>query len=117
VTRRRLVIIGLGRVGLACGKAIAASEDLAIAGIVRRPASLIQPLPPPLQAVRVATHPSGIDGIDAALICLPPQLVLETATDQLQHRIPMVESMVPLFARCRAIFVPGSPSTESATAI
>jgi diaminopimelate dehydrogenase len=94
VIRRRLVIVGLGRVGLACGKAIAASEDLAVAGIVRRPASLTQPLPPPLQGMPVATDPSEIDGIDAALICLPPRLVLETATDLLQHRIPIAESAI-----------------------
>jgi len=94
VTRRRLVIVGLGKVGLACGKAIAASEDLAVAGIVRRPTSLAQPLPAPLQRVLVATDPSEIDGIDAALICLPPRLVLEAATDLLQHRIPTVESAI-----------------------
>ena len=35
--RRPLAIIGLGKVGLACGKAIAASDDLAIAAVVRRP--------------------------------------------------------------------------------
>ncbi len=94
MTRRRLVIIGLGKVGLACGKAIAASGDLAVAGIVRRPGSLIQPLPPPLQGVRVASDPSEIDQVDAALICLPPRLVLETATDLLQHRTPIVESAI-----------------------
>jgi hypothetical protein len=32
VKRRRLAIIGLGKVGLARGTAIAASEDLAVAG-------------------------------------------------------------------------------------
>jgi hypothetical protein len=60
VRRRRLAIIGLGKLGIACGKAIAATEDLAIAGIiVRRPASLNQPLPPPLQGARVATDASA----------------------------------------------------------
>ena len=47
--RHPLAIIGLGKVGVACGKAIAATEDLAVAGIVRRSTSLAQPLPPPLQ--------------------------------------------------------------------
>jgi diaminopimelate dehydrogenase len=94
VKRRRLAIIGLGRVGLACGKAITAAEDLAVAGIVRRPSSLNQPLPPPLQGARIATDASEIDAIDAALICLPPRLVLETATDLLQHRVPIVEAAI-----------------------
>ncbi len=92
--RRRLAIIGLGRVGLGCGKAIAATEDLAVAGIVRRPISLSHPLPLPLQGVPIATDPSEIDGIEAALICLPPRLVHETATDLLQHRIPIVEAAI-----------------------
>jgi diaminopimelate dehydrogenase len=101
--RRRLAIIGLGKVGLACGKAIAATEDLAIAGIVRRPVSLNQPLPPPLQAATVVADASEIDAIDVALICLPPPLVLEAATDLLQHRIPIVEAAI-LTSRDRASY-------------
>jgi len=92
--RRQLVIVGLGRVGLACGKAIAASEDLAVAGIVRRATSVAQPLPPPLQAMRVVSHASELDAIDAALICLPPRLVVETAADLLQHKIPIIEAAI-----------------------
>ncbi len=90
--RRRLAIVGLGKVGLACGKAIAATEDFAIAGIVRRPTSLGQPLPPPLRGATVAADASEIGAIDAALICLPPLLVREAATDLLQHGIPVVEA-------------------------
>lgn len=92
--RRRLAIIGLGRVGLACGKAIAASEDFAIAGIVRRAANLARPLPSPLQGTRVVGDASEIDAVDAALICLPPRLVCETATDLLQHKVPIVEAAI-----------------------
>jgi len=92
--RRRLAIIGLGRVGLACAKAIAATEDLGVAAIVRRPASLSQPLPPPLQMAKAVADASEIDAIDAALICLPPRLVRETATDLLQHGVPIVEAAV-----------------------
>jgi diaminopimelate dehydrogenase len=92
--RRRLAIIGLGKVGLACGKAIAASEDLALAGIVRRPASLSKPMPPPLHTAISVAHASEIGTIDAALICLPPALVREAATDLLQHTIPIVEAAI-----------------------
>lgn len=94
VTKRRLAIIGLGKVGLACGKVIVASEDFAIAAIVRREANLSQPLPPPLRAARVVGDASDIEAIDAAVICLPPSLVRETATDLLQHRIPVVEAAI-----------------------
>jgi diaminopimelate dehydrogenase len=100
VRRRRLAIIGFGKIGLACGKAIAGAEDLAVAGIVRRPISLDQALPPPLRGVRLATDVSEINGVEAVLICLPPQLVLESATDLLQHGVPIVEAaIVPLHER------------------
>jgi diaminopimelate dehydrogenase len=92
--RRRLVIVGLGRVGRACGEAIAATEDFTIAGIVRRPQSLGQPLPTALRGVPVATHASELDSFDAALICLPAVLVREAAIDLLQHRIPIIEAAV-----------------------
>jgi hypothetical protein len=77
--RRRLAIIGLGRVGKACGEAIAASEDLSVAGIVRRPQSRHQPLPPSLREAPVALHASELADIDAALICLPAALVRAAA--------------------------------------
>lgn len=92
--RRRLAIVGLGKVGLACGKAITASEDLAVAGIVRRPTSLNHPLPPPLQTAKAVADASEIEAIDAALICLPPRLVRETAADLLQHHVPIVEAAI-----------------------
>lgn len=90
--KRRLAIIGLGRLGKACGEAIAATADLAVAGIVRRPESLNQPLPAALRGALVALHASELGSFDAALICLPTALALEAATDLLQHRLPVVEA-------------------------
>jgi diaminopimelate dehydrogenase len=92
--RRRLAIIGLGRVGRACGEAIAATEDFLVAGIVRRPQSLGEPLPATLRAVPVAPHASELGRCDAALICLPAGLVREAAVDLLQHGIPILEAAV-----------------------
>jgi diaminopimelate dehydrogenase len=92
--RRRLAIVGLGRVGRACGEAIAATEDFAIAGIVRRPESLGQPLPAALAGIPVAPHASELPSFDAALICLPPTLVREAAIDLLQHRTAIVEAAI-----------------------
>jgi diaminopimelate dehydrogenase len=92
--RRRLAIIGLGRVGRACGEAINASEDLAVAGLVRRPESLGRPLPATLREVPVAPHASELGSFDAALICLPAALVREAAVGLLQHRIAIVEAAV-----------------------
>lgn len=90
--RLRLAIIGLGRLGRACCAAIAGTEDLAVAGIVRRPDSLGRPLPVGLPAVPVAAHPSELERIDIALLCLPPGITTEAATMLLQHRIPLVEA-------------------------
>ena len=89
--KRRVAIVGLGRLGKACGEAIAATEDLAHAGIVRRPGSLGLPLPQVLRSVPVAPHASELGSLDAVLISLPTPLVLEAATDLLQHCIPIVE--------------------------
>jgi diaminopimelate dehydrogenase len=90
--KRRVGIIGLGKVGKSCAEAIAATKDLAAAGIVRRRQSLNQPLPQTLRGVSVVTHASELGSVDTALICLPAPLVLEAAKDLLQHRIPIVEA-------------------------
>lgn len=92
--RRRLAIVGLGRVGRACGEAIAATEDLAVAGVVRRPQSLGQPLPAALRGIPVALHASELGSFDAALLCLPAVLVREASVDLLQHRVPIVEAAI-----------------------
>ncbi len=92
--RRRLVIVGLRRVGRACGEAIAATREFSVAGIVRRPQSLGEPLPAALRDVPVAPHPSALGSFDAALICLPAPLVRDAAVDLLQHGTPIVEAAV-----------------------
>ena len=98
--RRRLAIIGLGRVGRACAEAITASDDITVAGVVRRPETRAEPPPPALCGVPAAAHPGELGRIDAALICLPAALVREAALDLLQHRTPIVEAAVlPASAR------------------
>jgi diaminopimelate dehydrogenase len=92
MTRLRLAIIGLGRVGMACATAIATTDDLAIAGIVRRPESLGQPRPDQLRDVPVALHADQLGRLDAALICLPAALVGEAALKLVQHGVPIVEA-------------------------
>ncbi len=90
--RRRLAILGLGRLGQACAAAIRESDDLALVGIVRRPETLLAPRPAHLADIPVVSNPSDIGAVDAALICLPTALVCEAATDLLQHRTPIVEA-------------------------
>ena len=90
----KLAIIGFGRLGRACGEAIAASEDLAVAGLVRRPESLNRPLPEALRDAAVVPHASELGSFDAALICLLTAVALAAAKDLLQHRIPIVEAAI-----------------------
>jgi diaminopimelate dehydrogenase len=90
--RRRLAIVGLGRLGQACARAILESDDLALAGIVRRQDTLLRPRPAQFADIPTVSHPSELDELDAALICLPTALVREAATDLLQHHTPIVEA-------------------------
>ena len=90
--RRRLAIVGLGRLGQACAHAILETDDLALVGIVRRAETARSPLPQPLASFPVVSHPTELGVIDAMLICLPSERVGEVATDLLRHRTPIVEA-------------------------
>lgn len=87
----RLAVIGLGRLGRACAEVILDAEDLALAGVVRRPASLALPLPNSLPNVTAVSHFTELDGVDAAIVCVPTEHAHETIIKLLQHRIPVVE--------------------------
>ncbi len=87
----RLAVIGLGRLGRACAEVILDAEDLALAGVVRRPASLALPLPNSLPNVTAVSHFTELDGVDAAIVCVPTEHALEAIVKLLQHRIPIVE--------------------------
>jgi diaminopimelate dehydrogenase len=89
--RIRVAVIGFGRLGRACAEAILASEDLELAGIARRPEHALSPLPETLGDTPVRAHWTEIPRIDLALICLPPDLIVPTAHEFLQHRKPIVE--------------------------
>jgi diaminopimelate dehydrogenase len=91
VTRLRLAIVGFGRLGQACAQAILKEESITLAGIVRRPERVGEPLPDYLRQVKVADHISGLENVDAALLCVPALHVLGVAHDLMQQRIPVVE--------------------------
>lgn len=94
MARLRLAIIGFGKLGRACAEAIQRDEQLLLAGVVRRVEHCAKPLPPPLQDVTVADHISGLSRIDAALICLPSDMVVGAAHDLLQQGIPIIECAI-----------------------
>jgi diaminopimelate dehydrogenase len=87
----QLAVIGFGRLGRACTAAISDDDQLALAGIVRRPESLTGPLPSHFSKFPVVSHARELARVDAALICVPTREVLATARDLLQHRTPIVE--------------------------
>lgn len=86
----RVAVIGLGRLGMACAEALLDADNLALAGIVRRPASL-GPLSGRLRRIPVAAHVRDLPETDAALLCVPTECVLAVARELLQAKIPIVE--------------------------
>jgi len=87
----RLAVVGYGRVGQVCAELISLSHDLSLAAIVRRPASARGKLPETFRHIPVTTHIGQAKDVDAALICVPTNAVTETASQILQHGIPIVE--------------------------
>ena len=87
----RLAVIGMGRLGRACAEVILDANDLTLAGVVRRPASLALHLPNSLPNVTAVSHFTELDGVDAAIVCVPTEHALEAIIKLLQHRIPIVE--------------------------
>ena len=91
MAKLRLAIVGFGKLGKACAQAIEKDEQLKLVGIVRRPEHCTDELPHQLRGVIVADHISGIDGVDAALLCVPAQQVSGMAHDLMQQGIPVIE--------------------------
>ncbi len=88
--RLQLAVIGPGRLGLACARALLDDEDLALAGIVRRPDSSGE-LPAGLGRHTVVSYVRDLPQVDAALVCVPAQQIAGVARELLQARIPVVE--------------------------
>jgi len=87
----RLAVVGYGRVGQVCTELISLSHDLGLAAIVRRPTSAGAKLPETFRHIPVTTHIGHAKDVDVALICVPTNAVMETASQILQHGIPIVE--------------------------
>lgn len=89
--RLRLVVVGFGRVGQVCAELASASHDLLVAAIVRRSGTAGGQLPETLRKLPVLTHIGQAGDVDGALICVPTDAVRETASQILQHGIPIVD--------------------------
>ena len=71
-----VAIIGWGNVGRGCKRAITESQDLFLAGVVRRPISLITQ-DPALADTRVVSDIKELGKVDVALLCVPAREVQE----------------------------------------
>jgi len=87
----RLAVIGLGKLGEACGRAIMADQQLVLAGIVRRIEHVAEPLPDVFRMIPAVSHVSELSAVDGAIICVPTEHVLQVAHDHLQHGVAIVE--------------------------
>jgi len=72
--------------------AILESDDLALAGIVRRPETLLASRAAALANIPVASHVNELGALDAALICLPSERVGDAARELLRGDTPIVEA-------------------------
>jgi diaminopimelate dehydrogenase len=87
----RLAVVGFGRVGQVCVELISLNHDLSLAAIVRRAASVEGRLPETLRSIPVITHIGQAGDLDAVLLCVPTNTVMETAYQILQHGVPIVD--------------------------
>ncbi len=94
MSRLHLAIIGFGRLGKACAHAILRDEMFHLVGIVRRPERCAEVLAPSLRDVTVADHISELSRVDAALLCLPAEMIVGAAHDLLQQGIPIIECAI-----------------------
>lgn len=90
----QLAVVGFGRVGRVCAELISRSQDLSLAAIVRRAVSASGTLPETLRSVPVVTHIGQVKHVDAALLCVPANVVEELAAQVLQHGIPVVDCVM-----------------------
>lgn len=87
---RRLAILGFGRLGQACARALQGDPELRVVGIVRRPGGGGKPIAG-LSHIPVVAHVRELSDIDAVLLCLPPTMATAAACEVIRLTIPLVE--------------------------
>ena len=111
-----LAVVGFGKLGRACIRAINEDGQSVLAGVVRQHEYVAQKLPAGFESTTIAGHITGLERVDAALICVPTDTVIGIAHDLLQRGIPIVEcaklhgkafqehkTQLDRYARCKLI--------------
>lgn len=88
----RVAIVGYGNIGRYAVEALLSSPDMELAGVVRRPSSMNQPIPPELAGIPVVDDISKLDQVNVALLCTPTRSVPEYAQNILKMGINTVDS-------------------------
>jgi diaminopimelate dehydrogenase len=93
--RRRVAIVGLGKLGKACAHALRQDEELVLAGIVRRPERINEKLPVTLGNIPVVAHVSELQAVDVALVCVPAEHVAGVAHDLMSLLRSLFALLIP----------------------
>jgi diaminopimelate dehydrogenase len=87
----RVAVVGVGPLGAACARALQSAPGLTLAAIVRRRENLSLPLPEGLPAGAPVCEAGDLRDVDAALVCVPAEAVLDVVRQLLSRRIPSAE--------------------------
>lgn len=91
MSKMRIAIVGLGRLGRLCARLARESPELELVGVWRRESSRALPMPEGLQRIQAAGHISELGRVEGALVCVPTGQSMSVVTELLQHRVPLVE--------------------------
>jgi len=91
VAKKRVAVVGYGRVGRAAVEAIKVAPDFELAGLIRREASLKKPYPRDLQDIPISTRVEDLGRVETVLLCIPSREVPRIAVHYLAKGINTVD--------------------------
>jgi diaminopimelate dehydrogenase len=89
---QRVALVGMGRVGTACARALEVARDMTLEAVVRRPEELAAPLPRGVPRSVRCCEAGALGDVDVALLCVPRERVLDVATQILSRGVAVVEA-------------------------
>lgn len=89
---QRIAVVGLGRLGTACTRALENARDLKLGALVRRPESLSAPLPRGTPVSVTRCEAGTLYDVDVAVVCVPRDRILDVAMQILSRGVAVVEA-------------------------